>query len=122
MKLLEIQLIPVAKKIIPLSKIFADAEQQTKLMLAEIPKAKDGNANLVSPRTLESDQLKLVPSKDWTSGFFPGELWFLYEYTKKKEWKMRRKNLLPILKKKKQMAVPMIWASRFITALAMVIN
>ena len=32
-------------------------------------------------------QLKLVASSDWTSGFFPGELWFLYEYTGKEQWK-----------------------------------
>jgi rhamnogalacturonyl hydrolase YesR len=28
-----------------------------------------------------------VSSRDWTSGFFPGELWMLYEYTGKEEWK-----------------------------------
>jgi alpha-L-fucosidase len=100
MKLLEVQLIPVSSKQPSLSKVFADAEQQTKFMLAEIPKAKEnksgakgatpGSASgeLVSPRTLEKGDLKLVTSKDWTSGFFPGELWFLYEYTKKNEWKI----------------------------------
>jgi alpha-L-fucosidase len=101
MKLLEIQLIPVSKKIIPQTKIVTDAEQQTKLMLAEIPKVKDGNSNLVSPRTLEKDQLKLVPSKDWTSGFFPGELWFLYEYTKKKEWKDEAEKFTANIEKEK---------------------
>ena len=35
------------------------------------------------PRTLEPDgSLRLVPSRDWTSGFFPGYLWYVYEYTK----------------------------------------
>lgn len=34
------------------------------------------------PRTLESDgSLHLVPAQDWTSGFFPGYLWYVYEYT-----------------------------------------
>jgi alpha-L-fucosidase len=98
MKLLEIQLIPVNNQSIQLSKIFSDAEQQTKVMLVEIPKAKlsksgakgvtpGASGELVSPRTLDSMQLKLVPSRDWTSGFFPGELWFLYEYTGNNEWK-----------------------------------
>ena len=37
---------------------------------------------LTNPRNSEPDgSLHLVPSKDWTSGFFPGELWYLYEYT-----------------------------------------
>ena len=35
---------------------------------------------LTNPRNSEPDgSLHLVPSKDWTSGFFPGELWYLYE-------------------------------------------
>lgn len=67
-------------------KIFRHAERQTTLMLAEILKAKAANAELVSPRTLENGQLKLVPSRDWTSGFFPGVLWFLCEYTGNKKW------------------------------------
>jgi alpha-L-fucosidase len=98
MKLLEVQLIPVTKQPLQLSRIFSDAEKQTDVMLAEIQKAKLVNSAakgrtpgasgaLVSPRTLDSMQLKLVPSKDWTSGFFPGELWFLYEYTGDNEWK-----------------------------------
>jgi len=77
------------------SKVFEDAEQQTKLMLTEIPKAGGASSGitpgsagpLVSPRTLDSGRLKLVSSRDWTSGFFPGELWYLYEYTGKPEWK-----------------------------------
>jgi rhamnogalacturonyl hydrolase YesR len=100
MKLLEVQLIPVATNALSPAKIIAEAEQQTKVMLVEIPKAKaaksgatngvtpgSAGSDLVSPRTLDSLQLKLVTSKDWTSGFFPGELWFLYEATGKKEWK-----------------------------------
>src|SRR5215216_1090642 len=81
------------------SKVFADAEKQTKVMLVEIPKAKAANSTittggtpgatgeLVSPRTLENGELKLVSSRDWTSGFFPGVLWFLYEYTGRNDWK-----------------------------------
>lgn len=80
--------------------VIADAEAQTEVMLKDIPKAKaqksgatngitpgSAGAELVSPRTLENGQLKLVASKDWTSGFFPGQLWYLYEFTNKAEWK-----------------------------------
>ena len=49
-----------------------------------------GKKPLVSPRTIEDDgTLKLVASRDWTSGFFPGELWYMYEYTKDDYWKQQ---------------------------------
>jgi unsaturated chondroitin disaccharide hydrolase len=45
---------------------------------------------LVSPRTIDDDgSFKMVASKDWTSGFFPGELWYMYEYTKDDYWKSK---------------------------------
>ncbi|MCW3106190.1 MAG: hypothetical protein JWQ09_696 [Segetibacter sp.] len=86
---------------ISLPKVFADAEKQTQVMLTEIPKAKNGNAELVSPRTLEDGKLKLVPSKDWTSAFFPGELWYLYEYTGKKQWKAEAEKYTANIEKEK---------------------
>jgi hypothetical protein len=36
---------------------------------------------------LDNGALKLVSSRDWTSGFFPGQLWLLYDLTKKQKWK-----------------------------------
>jgi unsaturated chondroitin disaccharide hydrolase len=71
-----------------LPKAFAQADQQTLLMLKEIEKVKAEakKTDLATPRTLEHGKLKLVASKDWTSGFFPGELWFLYEYSGNKMW------------------------------------
>ena len=43
--------------------------------------------NHVSPRTIENGELKLVQSRDWTSGFFPGNLWMMYELTNDENWK-----------------------------------
>ncbi|GAA4335219.1 glycoside hydrolase family 88 protein [Flaviaesturariibacter amylovorans] len=80
--------------------VFAAAEAQTRVLLDAIPKARaarsaltaggtPGSAGgvLVSPRTLDSGALRLVTARDWTSGFFPGVLWQLYDYTRKPEWK-----------------------------------
>ena len=70
-------------------RLFSDAEKQTSLMLQNIPAAKKDKPGLVSPRTIEKGELKLVPSRDWTSGFFPGQLWMLYEFTGKEAWKQQ---------------------------------
>ncbi|MCD0468983.1 glycoside hydrolase family 88 protein [Flavobacterium sp. JAS] len=41
-----------------------------------------------SPRSIAtgSKEWKFVDYKDWTSGFWPGELWYLYEATGDKKW------------------------------------
>ncbi len=40
------------------------------------------------PRTVNADgSLKEVSAGDWTCGFFPGELWYMYQYTNKPYWK-----------------------------------
>jgi unsaturated chondroitin disaccharide hydrolase len=84
-------------------KAFDNAALQTKVMLAEVDKAKhsSGKAGLVSPRTIEHGKLKLVASKDWTSGFFPGVLWFLYEYTQQQHWKQEAEQFSAEIEKEK---------------------
>lgn len=63
---------------------------------------KNGWGELTNPRNSEPDGiLNLVPSKDWTSGFFPGELWFLYEYTQNNFWKKKAQQHTDILEKEK---------------------
>jgi rhamnogalacturonyl hydrolase YesR len=53
----------------------------------------------VSPRTIENGKLKLVKSSDWTSGFFPGNLWMMYEITGDDFWKEEAiKYTLPLKK------------------------
>lgn len=84
-------------------KAFDKAALQTKVMLAEVDKAKhsSGKAGLVSPRTIEHGKLKLVASRDWTSGFFPGVLWFLYEYTQQQSWKQEAEKFSAEIEKEK---------------------
>lgn len=39
------------------------------------------------PRTSNPDgTVKYVPIGDWTGGFWPGSLWYLYDFTKKQNW------------------------------------
>jgi hypothetical protein len=85
---------------VDVTKVMAEAERQTKVMLDSVKAARAGNGGVAaggsgpgdgsapfSPRTIENGRLKLVSSRDWTSGFFPGVLWLLYKYTGKSEWK-----------------------------------
>lgn len=54
------------------------AQEQAKGMLPEVLKSRK------LPRSLS---IGLCPINDWTSGFYPGVLWNLYEYTKDDFWK-----------------------------------
>lgn len=77
-----------------LKEIFNDAEKQTTFMLGEIEKSKEAqvkkNPNLILPVSLTpAGDLKLIARGDWRSGFFPGLLWYLYEYTENTEWKLK---------------------------------
>jgi hypothetical protein len=59
-------------------------------------------SELTNPRSLEADgSLLMVPSKDWCSGFFPGELWYMYEYTKDEQWKRLAHRRTIILEREK---------------------
>jgi unsaturated chondroitin disaccharide hydrolase len=49
--------------------------------------ATETNPNKI-PRTINKDgSLITVDIYDWTSGFFPGNLWYMYELTKEEKWK-----------------------------------
>ncbi|MCU7549248.1 glycoside hydrolase family 88 protein [Chitinophagaceae bacterium LB-8] len=61
--------------------IFKVAEQQYAVMLR---KSEDLS---MYPRTSEKNgDIKYVPISDWTGGFWPGNLWYMYEYTQNKNW------------------------------------
>ena len=54
---------------------------------AEEPTTPNGQA-YVMPRTINKDgSLSLIPAGDWTSGFYPGVLWYMFEMTGQTEWK-----------------------------------
>lgn len=44
------------------------------------------SGTILNPRTIKNDQIQYVPFDDWTSGFFPGTMWFMYELTKDAKW------------------------------------
>ncbi|MGI4872164.1 MAG: glycoside hydrolase family 88 protein [Janthinobacterium lividum] len=69
------------------------AETQATLLLQQTAQATQvpvpaGKPPLVSPRTVDAaGHLVAVPTRDWTSGFFPGYLWLLYQATGQARWR-----------------------------------
>ena len=53
--------------------------------------------SLKNPRTFENGKVKLVGEKDWTSGFFPGSLWYMYELTKNEKFKTEAQHYTSLL-------------------------
>ena len=63
--------------------IFKRSEAHYKALL----KAMETQKGDMNPKRFENGKLVVIPPKDWCSGFFPGSLWYLYEYTKDDFWK-----------------------------------
>lgn len=73
---------------------FDFASEQLKYALSEIDSIRDNLTTeqrekmIFTPRNIQPDgTLRLVASRDWCSGFFPGELWYMYEFTGDDYWK-----------------------------------
>ena len=61
-----------------------NAVEQYSLMTNQI----EASGQVLNPRTLDKDgKTVYVPYRDWTSGFFPGSMWYLYHLTQDKNGK-----------------------------------
>ena len=79
---LQVSVHPLQVKEIPawVANAFTVAQKQSEAMYKKVMKT-----NLL-PRSI---QRGMVPKTDWTAGFFPGTLWYLYTYNNKEKWKER---------------------------------
>ncbi|MDF9828360.1 unsaturated chondroitin disaccharide hydrolase [Ereboglobus sp. PH5-5] len=59
------------------------AQQYTKLLQSMADVAEKNR----QPRRFENGKLVTIRPRDWTSGFFPGSLWLLHEYTGDAKWR-----------------------------------
>lgn len=60
-----------------------NAVEQYSLMTDQIEKS----GQILNPRTSDKDgKIAYIPYRDWTSGFFPGSMWYLYHLTGDKKW------------------------------------
>ena len=85
-------------------KNYGFAQKQLKVSLNEVEVGRKKHLNdtlpLVNPRSFQLDgTLSLVASSDWTSGFFPGELWYMFEYTHNDFWKQKAMESTSLLQK-----------------------
>ncbi|MDR0333807.1 MAG: glycoside hydrolase family 88 protein [Dysgonamonadaceae bacterium] len=86
---------------------FNFAENQLAFAITEVERflATDTTAArrmLVVPRSIENDgTFKMVASRDWTSGFFPGSLWYMYEYTGDKKWETEARRFTAPIEREK---------------------
>lgn len=73
------------------SKLISSLGKQFTVLVESVQNTKQDSTSkiiLVSPRSLDvNGDLKMVPSKDWCSGFFPGSLWYFYELNGEETWK-----------------------------------
>lgn len=80
-------------------------DKQYRFALKEIEKKQIGDNSLTKknfPRSLmPNGELMLVAPDDWTSGFFPGSLWYLYENTNELFWKQQAIKYTEILENQK---------------------
>jgi rhamnogalacturonyl hydrolase YesR len=47
----------------------------------------EAGGKLLNPRTVKDGDVLYIPNDDWTSGFFPGTMWYMYELTNDLKWK-----------------------------------
>ena len=77
--------------------VFKDAEKQISYLYTNVIANKEDIK--IFPRSLENDTIKFVSSNDWTSGFWPGILWFMYENTGKQEWRTKAEKFTALMEK-----------------------
>lgn len=73
---------------------FANASESLRYAITRTAQERKKEANAckfrVSPRSITADStLALVHPHDWCSGFFPGELWMMYQFTNDPYWRQQ---------------------------------
>lgn len=71
----------------------ANAEAQLKILV----KASEDGDTLRIPSSFNGSQVTFVDIDDWVSGFFAGELWYMYELTGNEFWAEKAKAFTEIL-------------------------
>lgn len=65
------------------SKVIKTAKQQIGFQTKLI----EDSGKILNPRTIYQGKVKYVHREDWTSGFFPGTMFYMYDLTQEPRWK-----------------------------------
>lgn len=45
------------------------------------------SGKVLNPKTIANGKIRYIKPEEWTSGFFPGSMWYLYELTGDQKWR-----------------------------------
>ena len=85
-----------------IKKAFKDAEKQVSFFYPNVVASRVDKK--IFPRSIQNDSIKIVSSGDWTSGFWPGILWFMYEYTGSQQWRSKAEEFTALMEKESKNA------------------
>ncbi len=66
------------------------AEESTRVAIAQEKlqvEAIEKSRKILNPRTVADGKVKYISMDDWTSGFYPGTMWYMFELTGDSTWK-----------------------------------
>ena len=66
-----------------INEIIEFASQQYGLQTSII----EESGEVLNPKTIADGKIRYIRPREWTSGFFPGSMWYLYELTGDEKWK-----------------------------------
>lgn len=76
--------VPVEKSMCQvIDETVATAEQQIGFQTKLI----EQSGKILNPRTTFNNDIEYIAKDDWTSGFFPGTMWYMYDLTGDEKWK-----------------------------------
>ena len=66
--------------------LFADVIKTAEQQIGYQVKLIEESGKILNPRTIENGYVQYIPKDDWTSGFFPGTLFYMYDLTNDPKW------------------------------------
>jgi rhamnogalacturonyl hydrolase YesR len=69
------------------AELFAEVIKTAEAQIGYQVKVIEESGKILNARTIENGHVQYIPKEDWTSGFFPGTMFFMYDLTKDPKWR-----------------------------------